>query len=54
MSKYRETVEMLQDILDIITGIRKIRENIAPVAVTSVLNERRELVSPAPSSESRR
>jgi len=45
MSKYRKTVEMLQDILDIMTGIRKIRENIPTETVSSVLNERREFVS---------
>ena len=46
MSKYRQTVENLQAVLDIMTGIRKIRENI-PIreTVAPVLTERREFVS---------
>ncbi|VDC05323.1 unnamed protein product [Peniophora sp. CBMAI 1063] len=46
MSKYRQTVENLQAVLDIMTGIRKIRENI-PIreTVAPVLAERREFVS---------
>lgn len=46
MSKYRQIVENLQAVLDIMTGIRKIRENI-PIreTVAPVLAERREFVS---------
>ncbi|KAI0317762.1 hypothetical protein OF83DRAFT_1186763 [Amylostereum chailletii] len=46
MQQYRKAVAALQDILDIMTGLRKVRENI-PVkeTVSSVFCERREFVS---------
>ncbi|KAI0047054.1 hypothetical protein FA95DRAFT_1493111 [Auriscalpium vulgare] len=46
MRQYRNTVAALQHILDIMTGIRKVRENI-PIqeTVLSVFRERREFVS---------
>ena len=44
---YRRVVVVLQDMLDHLSGLRKIRENIPrKVTVTQVFNERREFASP--------
>ncbi|KAH7921497.1 hypothetical protein BV22DRAFT_1038618 [Leucogyrophana mollusca] len=46
MRHYRQVVQKLQKILDLMTGLRKIRENIPrKETVTPVLKERREFVS---------
>ena len=46
LRRYRRVVSHLQNMLDLLTGLRKIRENIPrKVTVTDVLNERREFVS---------
>jgi hypothetical protein len=45
LTEYRKIVVTLQVALDIMTGIRKIRENIpAKEAITSVIDERRDFV----------
>jgi hypothetical protein len=48
--QYRNTISSMQAMLDIMTGLRKIRERI-PVreAVSGVLNDRREFVRRCPS-----
>lgn len=44
---YRRVVTLLQNLLDLLTGLRKIRENIPrKVTVADVFKERREFVSP--------
>lgn len=50
MRQYRNAISSMQGMLDILTGLRKIREHI-PVreAVTGVVNERREFVRGCPS-----
>jgi hypothetical protein len=46
IQKYRHVVVLLQQLLDILTGLRKVRENIPrEEAVTKVFLERREFVS---------
>ncbi|KAL0947218.1 hypothetical protein HGRIS_013335 [Hohenbuehelia grisea] len=46
MQKYRKTVAVLQKLLDLLTGLRKVREKIPrKETVTAVVGERRELVS---------
>lgn len=49
MMQYRNAISSLQTMLDIMTGLRKIREHI-PVkeAVSVVVNERREFVCGCP------
>jgi hypothetical protein len=53
MMQYRNTISSMQEMLDILTGLRKIRERI-PVkeTVSGVLNDRREFVRRCPSSDS--
>jgi hypothetical protein len=53
MMQYRNTISAMQEMLDILTGLRKIRERI-PVkeTVSGVLNDRREFVRRCPSSGS--
>jgi hypothetical protein len=46
MGKYRETVIVLQRLLDVMTGLGKVRENIPrEESIIQVLQHRRELVS---------
>jgi hypothetical protein len=46
MRHYREVVLKMQKILDLMTGLRKIRENIPrKETIASVLKERKEFVS---------
>ena len=45
--KYHEAVFLMQRFLDIMTGLRKVRENVPrEEAIVNVLSERRDLVSP--------
>lgn len=45
LSHYREVVTIIQKLLDLLTGLRKIRENIPrKETVSSVFHERREFV----------
>lgn len=50
MIQYRNTIGSMQAMLDILTGLRKIRERI-PIkeTVSGVLNDRREFVRRCPS-----
>jgi hypothetical protein len=46
MQRYQQLVGLLQKLLDLLTGLKKIRENILrKETVTTVVVERRELVS---------
>lgn len=45
MQRYRQILVVLQKLLDILTGLRKVRENIPRTeSVTAVLAQRRDLV----------
>lgn len=44
--KYHEAVFLMQRLLDIMTGLRKVRENVPKeTAIVNVLSERRDMVS---------
>ena len=47
--KYHEAVYLMQRLLDIMTGLRKVRESVPrEEAIVNVLSERRDMVSFAP------